>query len=282
MPSNVRSTVRRVPRLPAPGSEKSLVPALDRGVDVIEFMARTNEALSLTEIARAVERTVSEVQRTVAQLAARAYLVRDEHGAYRLSSKLFRLATTYPPFRDLVSRALGPMQRFADSTSEAVHLGVLSDDQLLIVAQVEGQGIVRLSLQVGSTQDPLQTVSGRILLSGQASDELSAFEQRRKLSRSARARLAATAVGLAARGYEYADSARVHGVQDVGVPVALPGGSIIAALTCSFLPLKAAKPAPAPLVSALHVAAAAISASYEPVARDLLIAEAAKRTRKRP
>ena len=273
--------LRRVPRPRAPGLEKSLVPALDRGLDVIEFMARTNEPLSLTEIARAVARTVSEVQRTVARLAARAYLVRGEHGAYRLSSKLFRLATTYPPFRDLVSRALGPMQRFADATSEAVHLGVLSDDQLLIVAQVEGQGIVRLSLQVGSTQDPLQTVSGRILLSGQAREELSAFEQRRKLSPSARARLAATAVGLAARGYEYAGSARVHGVQDVGVPVALPGGATIAALTCSFLPLKAAKPAPAPLVSALRVAAAAISASYEPLAREPLIAELAKRTRKR-
>jgi DNA-binding IclR family transcriptional regulator len=237
---------------------------LDRGLDLIELMAGTNEALSLTEIARAAQRTVSEVQRAVAQLAARAYLVRDERGAYRLSSKLFRLATAYPPFRDLVSRALGPMQRFADSTSEAVHLGVLSEDQLLIVAQVEGQGIVRLSLQVGSTQEPLGTVSGRILLSAQPSGELSAFEQRRKLSRGERARLAATAQNLTARGYEYAESARVHGVQDVGVPITLPGGTVIAALTCSFLPLKAAKPAPAPLVAALRIAAEAVAESYEP------------------
>jgi DNA-binding IclR family transcriptional regulator len=255
---------RRVPRLSSSSPEKSLVPALDRGLDLIELLAATNEALSLTEIARAAERTVSEVQRAVAQLAARAYLVRDERGAYRLSSKLFRLATAYPPFRDLVSRSLGPMQRFADSTSEAVHLGVLSEDQLLIIAQVEGQGIVRLSLQVGSTQEPLETVSGRILLSGQPSGELSAFERRRKLSRGERARLAATAENLAARGYEYAESARVHGVQDVGVPITLPGGAVIAALTCSFLPLKAAKPAPAPLVSALRVAAARVAESYEP------------------
>jgi hypothetical protein len=44
--------------------------------------------------------------------------VRDARGAYRPSSKLFRLATAYPPFRDLMSRAIAPMQQFADATSE--------------------------------------------------------------------------------------------------------------------------------------------------------------------
>ncbi|HEY4104762.1 MAG TPA: helix-turn-helix domain-containing protein, partial [Polyangiaceae bacterium] len=169
--------------------DRSAVPALDRGLSVLECMAGSTQALSLTEIARAVGRTVSEVQRTVAQLTLRSYLVRDERGAYRLSSKLFRLATAYPPFRDLVSRALAPMQRFTDATKEAVHLGVLSDDQLLIIAQVEGQGVVRLSLQVGSTQEALSTVSGRILLSGLRADELLAFEERRKLSRAERKKI---------------------------------------------------------------------------------------------
>ncbi len=244
--------------------ERSVVPALDRGLDVLECMAGSTAALSLTEIARAVGRTVSEVQRTVAQLAARAYLVRDTRGGYRLSSKLFRLATAYPPFRDLVSRALAPMQKFADETKESVHLGVLSDDQLLIIAQVEGQGIVRLSLQLGSTQEALTTVSGRILLSGLSAEELAAFGARRGLSRTERKRLAESTAKIHARGYEYAESGRVYGVEDVGVPVLLPGPSLIAALTTSFLPLRNAKPAPLPLISALRRAARQIASSYEP------------------
>jgi DNA-binding IclR family transcriptional regulator len=244
--------------------ERSAVPALDRGLDILECMAGSTEALSLTELARAVGRTVSEVQRTVAQLAARAYLVRDARGAYRLSSKLFRLATAYPPFRDLVSRALAPMQEFAGATTEGVHLGVLSDDQLLLIAQVEGQGIVRLSMQLGSTQEALTTVSGRILLSGLTPAELAAFETRLGLSRIERTRLRESCAKIRGRGYEYAESGRVHGVEDVGVPVLLPGPSVIAALTTSFLPLRNAKPAPLPLISALRKAAARIASSYEP------------------
>jgi DNA-binding IclR family transcriptional regulator len=253
--------------------ERSAVPALDRGLDVLECMASTTEALSLTEIARAVGRTVSEVQRTVTQLALRAYLVRDERGAYRLSSKLFRLATAFPPFRDLVSRALAPMQRFSDETSEAVHLGVLSDDQLLIIAQVEGQGVVRLSLQVGSTQEALSTVSGRILLSGLSSAERVAFEERLGLSRVERKRLGESAAKIRARGYEYAESGRVRGVEDVGVPIALPGATVIAALTTSFLPLRSAKPAPERLVLALKKAATSIAGAYEPRALEPARAE---------
>ncbi|HEV8244255.1 MAG TPA: helix-turn-helix domain-containing protein, partial [Polyangiaceae bacterium] len=110
-------------------TSKSAVPALDRGLDVLEAMAGSSGARTLTEIARVLGRTVSEVQRTVAQLALRGYLVRDDRGTYRLSSKLFRMATAFPPFRDLVSRASTPMQQFADSTNESVHLCVLSDDQ---------------------------------------------------------------------------------------------------------------------------------------------------------
>ncbi|HEY4160380.1 MAG TPA: helix-turn-helix domain-containing protein, partial [Polyangiaceae bacterium] len=119
-------------------SEKSQsdVPALDRGLDVLEQMAVSADALSLTQIARAAGRTVSEVQRTVARLTRRAYLVRDSQGHYRLSTKLFRLATTHPPFRDLVARSMPAMHGFTDATSESVHLGVLSDDLLLLVAQV--------------------------------------------------------------------------------------------------------------------------------------------------
>src|SRR4051812_44451921 len=98
--------------------DRSDVPALDRGLDVLEQMSQSAEPLSLTQIARVAQRTVSEVQRTVARLTRRSYLVRDTQGHYRLSTKLFRLATTHPPFRDLVARSMPPMHAFTDATTE--------------------------------------------------------------------------------------------------------------------------------------------------------------------
>ena len=174
---------------------KSSVPALDRGLDVLELMAACAEPLTLTQIARRLNRTVSEVQRTIARLCDRGYLVRDPLSAYRLSSKLYRIAAAYPPFRDLVARSLLPMQEFADRTSESVHLGVLSEDRLVLIGQIEGRGLVRISLQPGAAQDPTKTVSGRILLASLPEPELEAFMTRGRVSRADRTDLTWHGVG---------------------------------------------------------------------------------------
>ena len=247
-----------------PSSDKTPVPALDRGLDVLECMAGKQHALTLTEIGRALGRTTSEVQRTVAQLTLRSYLVRDGRGAYRLSSKLFRLANAYPPFRDLVTRALAPMQGFAESTSESVHLGVLNDDSMLLVAQVEGRALVRVSLQLGALQDAVSTVSGRLLLSGLGPAELEEFCRRRKLSPGERSALESRLLQIRARGHEHAESNNVEGLQDLGVPVLLPGGQVIAALTTSWLPQRNTGSRIPSLLGPLDRAARAIAAAYEP------------------
>lgn len=247
-----------------PVAGKTPVPALDRGLDVLECMAARQHGLTLTEIGRALGLTTSEVQRTVAQLTLRSYLVRDARGSYRLSSKLFRLAHAYPPFRDLVARAQGPMQEFAESTSESVHLGVLDEDRLLLVAQVEGRALVRVSLQLGALQDAVSTVSGRLLLSGLSRSELDEFCRRRKLPRAERARLETRLQHIRATGHEHAESANVEGLQDLGVPVLLPGGQVIAALTSSWLPQRGAGSRIPALLGPLDRAARAVAAAYEP------------------
>jgi DNA-binding IclR family transcriptional regulator len=245
-------------------SARSPVPALDRGLDVLECMAGSVEALSLTGIARKMGRSVSEIQRTVARLTVRSYLVRNERGAYRLSAKLFRLAGSYPPFRDLVVRAVGPMQSFVDRTAESVHLGVLSDDQLLLIAQVEGRGFVRVSPQVGALQDATTTISGRILLSGLPPAELEAFCERRSLGRSERQRLEKELAHIREHGHAHAESHAVYGVQDLGVPVALPGGQVLAALTTSWLPARRGPSRVQELLGPLEDAARVVADAYEP------------------
>ena len=231
---------------------------------MLECMARRSDALTLTEIARALGRTVSEIQRTVAQLTVRAYLVRDNRGAYRLSAKLFRLANAHPPFRDLVARAIGPMQRCAEATGESVHLCMLRDDQLLLVAQVEGRALVRVNLQVGALQDATSTVSGRILLSHLSASELEDFCERRRLPRTERATLERALAEIRARGHAHEESRAVHGVQDLGVPVALPGGHVIGALTTSWLPARGAPSRVPELLGPLAAAARSVAAAYEP------------------
>ena len=241
----------------------SVAPALDRGLAILELMCQTSHSLTQTEIAHALELGVSEIQRVIAVLRERGYLVRESGGSYRLSSKLFRIATAYPPLGDLAARALPAMQEFAEVTAESVHLALLRDDQLLIVQNVEGRGLVRLSLKLGSTQPPLSTVSGRTLLAWLDEHELLGFAERQGLSSSALVRIRKRLRAVKARGHEHSKSEVLQGLEDLGVPIVLSGERAVAALTTSFLLPKHGSPKLKQLVRHLQRAAARIARCYE-------------------
>lgn len=216
----------------------SVAPALDRGLALLESLSRVTDPLTLTQIAQRLDLSVSEIQRVVNVLRERRYLVRDARGGYRISSKLYRLATAYPPYSDLAARATGAMQRFSHETNESIHVGVLSDDELLIVATVEGRGLVRVNLQLGALQVATSTVSGRVLLAYSGDDVFDAIAERTGLSRAARTRLRKQFTTIRNRGYEHSKSEAVEGIEDLGVPVLTPDEQVIAAVTTTWLPFK--------------------------------------------
>jgi DNA-binding IclR family transcriptional regulator len=210
-------------------------------------MAARGSALTLSQLARDAGRRVSEIQRTVACLLAEGYLTRDRAGVYRLSSKLYRLAHANPPQRELVARAYPVMADCARVTGESVHLGVLAEGRLLLVAEAQGAGLVRVSLQMGAALDTASTVSGRILL---------AFSKDAPKTGVGARELAA----IRRRGYELAESGHFEGIWDLGVPVLDPGGEAVAAVTSPWLKLRGAKLRWKELLPELKRCAARISA----------------------
>jgi len=231
----------------------SPVPALQRGLDLLEHMATRGGAVTLSQLARDVGRDVCEIQRTVACLFGRGYLTRDAAGVYRLSSKLYRLAQAHPPQRELVARAYPAMADYARGTGESVHLGIMAEQRLLLVAEVPGAGLARVSLQMGSLLEPELTVSGRLLLAfaAGAADGASA-------PKGASARQLAE---IRAQGYEFAESGHVEGIWDLGVPVLAPDGTAIAGLTSSWLQLRGQKVRWKELLPELRRCAARIAAA---------------------
>jgi len=61
-------------------------PALEKGLDVIELLAAEQHGLSLQEIARALERTATEIFRMLDVLVRRGYLARRADGTYLLGA----------------------------------------------------------------------------------------------------------------------------------------------------------------------------------------------------
>lgn len=226
------------------------MPALERGLDLLEWMVSGSEPVTLTQIAQGAGLKVSEVQRPVGCLLQRGYLSRTPSGAYVVSGKLFRLAASHPPFDHLQRAAQPLMVEFAQETGQSVHLCVPDGDAGLLIADVPGGGLVRISLQVGARLDAESTVSGRLLSAA------GALEIPPKPTGPAAKLLAK----IWKQGFESAPSSHAEGIVDTGVLVRGSEGLVVAALTTSELRLLGRRGRPLDLVAILRSKADLIGA----------------------
>lgn len=213
------------------------VPALEKGLDLLEFLSAKGAAQSLGELARGLGRGPGEIFRMLNCLERRGYIGRED-GRYRLTLKLHELAHTHSPVERILRAADRPMRDLAREIRESVHLSVLSGDALVVLAQVESPEPRRLSIEVGHRFPPLETCSGRLLL---AHDE--------GFSTSDRA-LARRLAEIRRRGVSTAESETIAGVRDTAVLVGSPRAGSAAALCVPSLGLLTRRP-PRNVIAAL-------------------------------
>src|SRR5690348_2599542 len=219
---------------------KYSVPALEKALDVLEYLSEQAVPLTQAQLARALNRQAGEIFRMLACLESRGYLRREPvTGAYSLTLKLFELSRTHSPYEVLLKAAQPLMRSLAEDLRESCHLCVLHRDRVLVLAQEESPRPFRLSVEVGSLHSPLHTTSGRVLLAQLpevARDALLArVPEWAAEGATAQATFLRRLDGLRRRGHERSEGERFVGTLDLGVPVGAPGSSIGAALTVSTL-----------------------------------------------
>ncbi|HOZ64986.1 MAG TPA: helix-turn-helix domain-containing protein, partial [Burkholderiaceae bacterium] len=97
-------------------------PALDKGLDILELLAKQPQGLTRAEIVKEMDRSASEIYRMLERLVARQYVLRSSSGdRYSLSLKLFALAHIHPPLNRLVTQALPIMDEFASKAEQSCH-----------------------------------------------------------------------------------------------------------------------------------------------------------------
>lgn len=152
------------------------VPALDRGLDVLEALSASAVPQSLTDLSRTLNYPPSGLFRLLTRLDTRGYVIRDAaSGRYSLSLKLFELSHTHSPVESLVRAAAGPMRELAETIKESAHLSVIHRGRLLVLLDAGSPSKVRISIEAGSQFAPVETTSGRLLLSYYPAEDLAAF-----------------------------------------------------------------------------------------------------------
>ena len=214
-------------------------PALEKGLDILELLAHGSEALTSTEIARRLGRSVGELFRMLVCLEERGYI--NEVGPeerYQLTLKLFEIAHQHHPLQHLVSIARPVMQDVATGTGQSCHLAMPSNGNIVVVASVEAPVAMGFSVRLGANIDLLNTGSGHVILAFHGLEyrarALQAWQKKTKahLPQNLDRHLAE----LRRRGYEELASYQVHGVVNISFPVVNQHGEAVAAVTVPFLP----------------------------------------------
>ena len=90
---------------------KYSVPALEKALDVLEYLSEQAVPLTQAQLARALKRQSGEIFRMLACLESRGYLRREPAtGAYSLTLKLFELSRTHSPY-ELLLKVAEPLMR---------------------------------------------------------------------------------------------------------------------------------------------------------------------------
>ncbi len=225
------------------GKRSYSVPAAEKALDIIEFLASQPDGMTVTEIAGALGRTVHELYRVVLVLEARGYLYRRAGSdRYRLSLKLFELAHQTSSVRQLTDAALPIMQGLAPKAQQSCHLAVLSGHEALIVLQIDSPLPMRYSVMLGAKFDFAETSSGVVIYAyspehvRQQLDGFLTSEKRGEEIGDVHGR----AKSILKLGYEVKKSLAVGGVTNISVPVFDYLGHVVAALTVPYVPQRAA------------------------------------------
>ncbi|MCY3977880.1 MAG: helix-turn-helix domain-containing protein [Chloroflexi bacterium] len=216
------------------------VPALEKGLAVLELLARASEPLSLSQISEVMANSASQLFRTMNCLVEGGYVIKDEiHGKYSLTLKLFELANRHSPMKHLLHVANIPIQKLARAIRESCHISIIQHGQLLVVGQAESPEKVQISVSVGTSFSLVSTVSGRLLLAAMDDISLGAVldddKDYQQLSDEERNCLSDRIQAIRETGISTAADESFIGLQDTAVLIGNPAVGAAAAIAVTQL-----------------------------------------------
>lgn len=220
--------------------KKYSAPALEKGLDIIELLSGEEFGLSLSDVARSLSRSVGEIFRMLAVLERRGYVAQDTtSGRYVLTTFLFEIAHKLPIVRRLTAIAGPRMRSLASEIRQSVHLAIITNNEILVVGQVDSPSNNVMSVRLGAKIEVLNASSGRVILAHMPEDEVDQIFADIPLPGGvSRAEVEGDLQTIRDTGHEIRDSFVVRGIVNISAPVFDHSGSAVAALTVPHIERK--------------------------------------------
>lgn len=164
MIEQIEKPKRGRPRGAAASGGPSPVQALDRGLTVLQALAKGQSA-TLSDLARQVSMPPSTAHRFLATLQNHGFVdFNAVSQKWSIGIGAFRVGNTYLRRTNLVEAAQGPMRRLMETTGETANLGIADQGFIVFISQIETQNPIRAMFRAGARSQMHASGIGKAML----------------------------------------------------------------------------------------------------------------------
>jgi DNA-binding IclR family transcriptional regulator len=211
---------------------------LEKATQILDLVAESTEAATLTSIAQRLGQPRSSTHRLLSELVHLGLLFRVGTATYVPGPRLARWGEAASGVTDIVRISQPAMVRLRDAVGESVHLYVRQRNTRVCVAAVEGSYELRHFTEVGKPLPLSVGASGKVLLA--FADAATRTQEMRRVASapvtprapSVRA-LTVQLDEIVASGWSMSFGEREEGLAAAAVPIRNHAGAVIAALSIS-------------------------------------------------
>jgi IclR family pca regulon transcriptional regulator len=147
------------------------VASLEKGLEVLLCFDRKHAKLSLTDVSRLTGYTPAAARRFLRTLETLGYLCSDGK-RFWVAPRTLLLARPYLASRAAPQMAQPILDKLAERTRQSASLGVLLDNEVLIIARSTGRRTLSTGLGIGSLLPVFCSAIGRAVLSAMTAEEV--------------------------------------------------------------------------------------------------------------
>jgi IclR family transcriptional regulator, KDG regulon repressor len=147
------------------------VPALARGLRILELLAEANQPIRVADIAARLDIPRSATYELINTLRLHRYIEQDSYGRMMLGAKLAMLGASFESGVDLPRLASEAARTLRDRADETVQVAVLDDRYVLYIAKADSSRQLRLVSNLGRRLPAHVTGLGKVLLAALPADE---------------------------------------------------------------------------------------------------------------
>ena len=212
----------------------SIIQSLSRGLTIIELLAKSESSLGVTEISKHLGIDKSSATRLIQTLVEHGFAVKDpESRRFLVGPKMKSLVDITAEARPLKALSMPLLQTLMERTGENSHVAVYSQEQCLVVADIESTAQLRVVSGEGRLIPNHCTAIGKCLIAFGDYPLPRDLNSHTPRTISSRDQLKLHMEQIRDRGFAMDDEEHEYGVRCMAAPVYNKAGKAIASIGIS-------------------------------------------------